>query len=430
MARVPSAPLHFDHKDVLIAIEAEYGVDTGLTFVPVRLWDVSYTPLEADEKELPYVSRFMGNKPAEMFSRRSTLTAKLGLIGHGGAADGIPMWDAFARLAGCARKAIASTPEATIAAATVRGATTVGAFTFTRTHAHSGLVDRVVTLTCATAGDSGVATFTVSSPAAPGAPAVHETDRVMTEGTVFGLADGATITPTEVTTPFAVGDTFAVALTAPGVAYTPLSERTSHASAAVRIILPDPTDGKERVHRMLGARGSLKISGSVNDYPHFEISLTSLFTVPALENETAAVDYSDWPDPIEVSTDNTPVCSLHGHDLVAEQFGVDFGNTAELVERVGRKDVRINDRKSTANLKLEETGLDEFNILAAVSARTAAPLVIQHGVAAGEIVRFEAPRAQLGKPSWSDSKKDLMTDVSMRLLPIDGDDEWRLFVPA
>lgn len=430
MAPIPSAPIHYDHLDLLIATEASYAGPTGaLTFVPCRMWDVQLTPLEADEKELPYLQKFMGQRHADLLMRRTTLTGKVAFVGSAGGAGGIPLWDPLMRACGTARAQVAATPTATIAAAAVAGADADGAFTYTRTTAFAGVTDRVATLTCTTGGGSGVAAFTVAAPAAPGVPAWSQTGVVMTTAEAFPLPDGAEITPDAIGTPFTAGDSFTIALTAPGVAYVPSSDRSAHKSAVLRLIMPDPS-GQDRVHEMLGTRGTIKMAGTVNDYPAFELSLTSFFTLPALD-DPIGVDYGDWPDPVEVSTANTPACSLFGHDLVAESVGWDAGNTAELVERVGRREVRINDRKSTATLKVEETGLEEFDILAAVAARTIGPFVLQHGTTAGNAVRIEAPRAQLGKPSWSESKKDRMADLTLRLLPTAaGDDEWRVFVPA
>lgn len=429
MAVIPSAPIHYEHLDLLMATEASYaGATGGLTFLPCRMWDVQLTPLEAEEKELPYLQKFMGQRHAGMVAKRTTLTGKVAFVGSAGGTDGIPLWDQLMRACGAARTQIAATAPATIAAAATPGAGAVGVWTYTRTTAYAGVTDRVATLTCTTAGGSGVAAFTVAAPAAPGVPAYSQTGVVMTTAAPLALPGGAVVTPDAITTPFQVGDAYTIALTAPGAAYHPSSDRANHKSAVLRLIMPDPS-GQDRVHEMLGTRGTIKLAGTVNDFPAFELSLTSFFTLPALD-DPVDVDYGDWPDPVELSTTNTPVCSLFGHDLVAETVGWDAGNTAELVERLGRREVRVNDRKSTASLKVEEPGLSEFDVLAAVDARTTGAFVLQHGTTAGHIVRIEAPRAQLGKPSWSESKKDRMCDLTMRLLPTAaGDDEWRVFVP-
>lgn len=430
MARIPSSPIHYEHLNLLVATETAYaGAADALTFVPCRMWDVQMTALEAEEKELPYLQKFMGQRHADLLARRTTLTGKVAFVGSSGGTAGVPLWDPLMRACGAARTQVASGAAATIAAAPTAGDGSAGVWSYTRTGAYAGRADRTVTLTCTVGGGSGVAAFTVSAPAVPGAAAWERTGVVLSTAAPLGLPDGAQITPTTVATPFAAGDSYTIALSAPGTAYRPSSDRAGHKSAALRLIMPDP-GGQDRVHEMLGTRGSVKLAGTVNDYPAWEFSLTSFFTAPALE-APVEVDYSAWPDPVEMSTLNTPVCSLFGHELVAEQVAWDAGNSVELVERVGRREVRINDRKSTASLKAEEPGLGEFDVLAAAAARTAGPFVLEHGTGAGTVVRIEAPRAQLGKPAWSESKKDRMCDLPLRLLPTGaGDDEWTVFVPS
>lgn len=427
MPPIPSTPIHFDHRTVLVAVEDDYMVAPMGGYVPLRLWDVNITWMEAEEKELPYVLPYMGNRPSILQALRTKMTAKAALVGC--AAGSTPALDPFLRAGGCTRTVIPATTAATVAATAVPGEDAEGAWTYDRTAAYAGVFDRVVTLTCTTGGGSGVAAFTVSAPAVEYLPAHTEAGQVMTTATPFPLVGGAAVTPTVITTPFEAGDIYTIALTAPGTLYRPSSDRVGHKSLALHILLPDPTadDGDARLHTMVGARVAWKASAQVNDYPYLELDITSMFTLPALAAKVTP-DYAGLPDPLEVNTDNTPIARLLEHDVVLETFGFDAGNTVELVERVGRKAVRINDRASTATMKFEEPGLADFPILQAAHARTSGPLLFQHGRQPGDVVRFAAPMAQLGKPAHSESKKDLMVEVPSRLLPQAGDDEWSLFI--
>lgn len=430
MSRIPSTPMHFDHKTILIASEETYGQDEALSFIACRMWDVQASWLEVEEKELPYVLPHMGNRPAVFLKRRMTLSGKLALVGSGGAVDGIPAIDPFFRACGAVRSTVPPTPEATVgdSATAMNGA--VGRFSHVVTEAYAGVFDRLVTLTCTVAGDSGEAVFTLSTPAVEYLPAVEQAGIIISDGDRLDLIDGAAIVPI-VTQPFVVGDSFTIGLTAAGSRYRPLSDRAAHGSAALHILLPDPSavGGKMRRYAMLGTRGQIKAAGQVDDYPYFEVELTSLFAMPALANGVEP-DFGRWPDPLEISTANTPLCRLFGHDLVCERFGWDAGNDVSLVQRVGRQAVRINDRKSTASLTFEEPGLGEFDLLTAAASHQRGRFLFQHGEAAGEVVRFTAPTVQLGRPAQSESQKDLVTETTMRLLPADGDDEWEWFFSA
>lgn len=424
MSRIPNNPAHADHRDVLLALEADYGVIAGLTYQGLRCWDFNPVWLDADEKELPYVKQHFGANYTDLLAKRSTVTFKCGLVGRGGDVSGLPPWHALALACGMQHTVAAPTASATIAATATAGAGADGVWTYSRTDAYAGLFDRVVTLTCTTGGGSGVAEFTVAAPAVEYLPAYEETGVVMTTAAEFPLPGGASITPTAITTPFDLGDSYTINLTAAGATYRPMSARESMTSAAIRCLMPDP-GGALRAHDLVGCRGSAKLVLNKNDYPYFEVSITSQFTAPAAGPVTT-VDYDGWPDPIEVSTDNTPIIRAYGRDLVADMVDVNIGNEVKLVERVGRKGVRILDRKSAATMKVEDPGLDDWNVIGEAAGRATGAIRWQHGVSPGNTLRFDAPRAQLGKPSFSDSDKDRMADLPFKLLPVSGDDEWTL----
>lgn len=423
---IPSAPMHYDHKTVLIGVEPIYGEPPVGPLNAVRLWDVQASWLEVEEKELPYVLPHMGNRPAVFLKKRMTLSAKVGLTGPG-QAGAIPQQDALLRACGMVRTMVEATAAATIGPDPVAVGAVTGAWTYSRDAAYGGVFDRVVTVTVTKAGASGVAEVSIAAPAVEYLPVHAAHDVVVITGTAIALPGGAEITPT-ITDDLAVGDSWTIALTAAGCTYAPSSDRHGHKSAVLHILLPDPSapSGQQRRYEMVGTRGQIKATGQVDDYPYFEVELTSLFTAPVMAVEVQA-DYSGWTDPVEISTDNTPVCRLFGRDLVVEQFGWDAGNDVSLVQRVGRQAVRINDRKSTASLKFEETGLADWDVLAAAAGRGLGGFVVQHGREPGAVVRLTAPSVQLGKPAQSESQKDLMVDVTLRLLPTSGDDEWSWF---
>lgn len=420
MPPIPTSPIHFDQKTILLGLEAVYGDDTGLTLdgaTALRLHDVTVSFMEVDEKEISYVKPYMGAAPTIFTAKRNKITGKLPLVGAG--TSGIPCWDAVMRICGTARTQIPKTAAATIGAAVKTSGT--GTFTHVPATAYSGPLDRVATLTCTTGGASGAAKFTVSAPATEYLAAYSQANVTMTTGSPFNLPGGAVITPT-VGTAFVAGDVFTVSLSAPRCDYAPSSDRASHKSGAIHFRMADP-GGQQQRFAMLGTRGTIKGTGEVDGFPALEVELTSLWTAPALA-ASVNPDFTAWSDPIEVSTTNTPVCRLFGRDLVVESFGWDAGCAVELITRVGRRAVRINDRKSTASIKAEYTGLSEWNIWTDAEARTRGALEFQHGKNAGEVVRITAPSAQMKAPKLTESKKDTMAEFQLSLLPTVADDEW------
>jgi hypothetical protein len=430
MSPIPSTWMHDDYKDFLVAEEEDYGVVDELIFSGLRGWDFNPVWLEADEKELAYTMQFGGNRDFDLLAKRSTLSFKLPAVGSGGALTGLPPWHPIAR---ACRAQVAATPPtaaATIAAVAVAGAGADGVWTYARTDAYGGLFNRTVTLTCTNAGGSGVAEFTVSAPAAEYLPAYEETGAVMTTAAEFPLPGGASITPAAITTPFELGDSYTIGLTASGAVYRPASAVATHGSCAIRCFMQDPSlpEGDVRVYLMRGCRGTMKLTGAASDYPYFEVTLTSLFTEPA-SAAAVAVDYDEtWMDPVEVSTQNTPIRRVFGHDLIVTQFGVDFGVDAKLVSRVGREGVQALDHKASMTMTAEEPGLAEWNVMADVIARTRGAMTLQHGIVPGNALRLSSSCLRLGKPGRSAHENAVMVDLNGKFVPAAANEDWTLFV--
>lgn len=430
MPPIPSTWMHYDYKDFLVAEEEDYGVVDGLTFGGLRGWDFNPVWLEADEKELAYAMQFGGHRDFDLLAKRSTLSFKLPAVGTGGALTGLPPWHPIARA--CRAQAVATPPtaSATIAASATAGAGAEGVWSYTRTDAYAGLFSRTVTLTCTAAGGDGVAEFTAAAPAVEYLPAYNETGVVMTTGEEFPLPGGASITPSAIATPFTLGDSYTINLTASGTVYRPASAVATHGSCAIRCLMQDPSlpEGNVRVYVMRGCRGTMKLAGASSDYPYFEVTLTSLFTAPAA-GAAVAVDYDGaWVDPIEVSTENTPIRRVFGHDLIITQFGADFGVDAKLVSRVGREGVQALNHKASMSMTAEEPGLAEWNVMADVVARTKGAMTLQHGIAPGNVLRLSSNCLRLGKPGRSVHESAAMVDLTGKFVPSAANEDWSLFV--
>ena len=88
--------------------------------------------------------------------------------------------------------------------------------------------------------------------------------------------------------------------------------------------------------------------------------------------------------------------------------------------------VRVADRVSTAQLTIEAPTLAELDLEALAEARTGGDLILQHGATAGQKILFAAPSWQLAFPTDEESSGDYMLDLSGKLLPVTGDDEWSI----
>lgn len=428
MALLPTSPVHWEHKAVYAALETAFGAGAAAIAATdaVRLWDVTWTPMEGDKKELPYVKPYFGATHSALVNLRSKLSFKVGLTGAGAAAA--PAWDRLVRAAGCSRVQVLPTAAATIAPAPVK-VSGAGAFTFTRTAAYQGVHARTVTLTCTTGGGTGVAAFGVAAPATGSDDAVAAAGQVMTVGQPFALGAGAVVTVDAIGTDFAVGDTFTVALTPAGCTYTPSSDRAAP-SLEVRLMMPDPEDGaKNQMWAMLGGRCTLKASGAADDFPYLECEVTADYAAPVTVPEVTPV-FAAWPDPLLVNTENTPLFRLFGHDLVMTSFGFDAGITIEYVSRVGRRGARKSDAKASLTAKVEAPSIDSVDFFALAQSRATGEFLVQHGPGAGSAVVIRAPRWQLDATKPGEDKKDFVYDLSGAALPLNGDDDWTLFASA
>ena len=208
---------------------------------------------QANKLTRQFLRATFGNRPSKMLGKYGTLDFDVELAGSGTVGTAGPV-GLLLRACGMAETTVAATPAATIASAPTAVATPTGTFTYTRTTAYAGAVARTATLTCTTAGASGVARFTVAAPAIGGIPAYNETGVLMTNATAFALPNGAVI-PSTVGTSFIIGDAYTIALVPAGVEYQPSSDRNNHEKLSLQ------TNFELEQHRFVSGRGTAKFKG-------------------------------------------------------------------------------------------------------------------------------------------------------------------------
>jgi len=202
-----------------------------------------------------------------------------------------------------------------------------GTFTFAKTTGYA-LDDkpRVVTLECTTPGGTGVAAFTVSSPAVGGQAADSSVGVVMTDATAFEIVTGdAEITPT-IVDDFEAGDTYVIHVVPPGYLYEPVSESFDSATFYTYY------DGLR--HIMTGARGTFTMEGSAGNFANFNFDFQGSYADPT---DTAipggAVFESTLPNQVELAN----IFATGGIDgpspeLCAQEFNIDIGNNIVIRE--------------------------------------------------------------------------------------------------
>ncbi len=295
----------------------------------------------------------------------------------------------------------ASSTESIINDVTIPVNSPTGAFTFAKTTAFAGTLPRIVVLQCTNAGGTGVAQFTVFSPAVgPGGSIqaeVNTTGVTMTNSLAFTLAESAQITPT-ITTDFALGDTYVFWLVPPGAHYAPVS--TGFESLTLKVFF----DGI--MQETNGARGTFTVEGAGADYARYNFTFRGDFVdvvdlaLPSSPNYGADI----LPPPVE----NASLFALGGKDfsglapnefnLCAQSFTIDAG--VELADRECINDPNaiageiITGRTPTFGFN-PELELEAFHpFWANLSAAERLVWGVRVGNTPGNVTSFFAPYAQ------------------------------------
>lgn len=180
-------------------------------------------------------------------------------------------------------------------------------------------------------------------------------------------------------------------------------------------------------HKMAGARGTVKNTVDAKGIPKWAFEFTGSF-IPAVDGPMPAVDYSVFQDPIGVNKANTTL-ELDGLAVACSSFSWDIGNTVVKRDLMNVDSVEITDRKSTASVTFENTSVAVKDWIGLARASAVIPLEIKHGQGLTNTVKITAPRAQVGKPTYSDSDGVQMITIPLKLIPSSaGNDEWAIEV--
>lgn len=416
-------PFFFDEMLVLAKAESTYATDptpTGSANA-VQAFNGQITPLEAETRVREFIMPHMGNRPQKLASRRVRCQFGVELSGSGTAGTAPA---AAPLILACAFAETLVSGNATVQASPPTGVDSpTGTFTYTVSAPYAGNHFRTVTLTCTTAGGSGVAEFSVSAPAFglgdAAESAYNQTGVVMTDSMAFALPGTATITPT-IGTSFVLGDEYTIDLGPPRAEYDPVSDRNNHDSVALYYYA-----GGAR-HAVLGARGNMRLEASTTQHPMLMFDFTGLYVRPVAEAVPTPV-YTAWPAAELIGDLNTPLFSLHGHEGVLQSVTLDWARQVQFVDRVGRRAVRINDFTPSGDVVFEAPALATKNFFASAEDAATGQMRLVHGLASGALCELLVARAEIGQVGYSNDQEDRMLNVPYRPLPSDaGDDDSQL----
>lgn len=200
------------------------------------------------------------------------------------------------------------------------------------------------------------------------------------------------------------------------VQYTPVSD------AIESVTLYANADGV--LHKMTGARGTVSFELGNNKRPVMKFAFTGVFNTIA-DAAAPAVTLTGWKKPLAVTRANTPTFTVHGYAARMEDFTLDVANQVEPRSLVGgTEEVLITDRKPAGKIQIEAVKVADKDWWTSILAVTTGAVAFEHGLVAGNKVRFDMPAVQLIKPAYSDSQGVLMLSADLRVVPgASGNDE-------
>lgn len=156
----------------------------------------------------------------------------------------------------------------------------------------------------------------------------------------------------------------------------------------------------KKLHKITGARGSLKFMAKKRQYPYFEFTFMGLYNaVTATTMPTPTLTAFQKPVPFRAATVS---CSLIGQTVGLHEIDVDFGQQVQFYEHSEEESIVIEDREGRATAAFELPEIGTYDFYGAAAAATTGALSYVHGTVAGNIVTIEAPSIQLKDPKDED----------------------------
>jgi hypothetical protein len=179
-------------------------------------------------------------------------------------------------------------------------------------------------------------------------------------------------------------------------------------------------------HVLLGARGNVAMELSPNRIPRFRFTFMGL---DGTISDTAlpTVDVTAFQKPLSVS-DSVTDFSLHGIAAPMQSCSLDLGNTVSPELLVNLEEIYFEDRQSSGQCVLDAQTLATVDWFGRAKNRTRGVLAIEHGTVAGNIVAFDAPSVEIGRPTQGETKGKITYTLPIMLVPVDGNDELTITV--
>lgn len=202
-------------------------------------------------------------------------------------------------------------------------------------------------------------------------------------------------------------------------------------NAGVDVQYAPVSDGEESIsiyyihdgvrHVALGARCNMSVEFAPERIPRFRFTVMGLLGT-ITDQALPVVDLSGFQTPVAVSSANTTL-TLHGVNPVAESMSIDLGQQIEPRFLIGEERILLTDRNTNGTAVVEALPLGTIDWFAIARARTQAAMQLVQGTTPGNIVQFDAPAVEIGRPSQGQTQNIINYSLPLSFVPSAGNDE-------
>lgn len=179
--------------------------------------------------------------------------------------------------------------------------------------------------------------------------------------------------------------------------------------------------------KLLSAKGSASLEFANKALPKLKFSFLGLHGGIA-DAAAPAVTLTAFKQPLQFTCDHVASFSVLGYAAQVENLSLDIANQLQYVTRPPSTErIEITERKPTGSVVIEMPTIAQKDFFVAARNAATGSLALVHGKTAGSIVEIAA-NVGVGTPDIGESNGEATLSLPLTLLPITGNDEFKLIV--
>ena len=176
--------------------------------------------------------------------------------------------------------------------------------------------------------------------------------------------------------------------------------------------------------KTVGWRGSLGLDLSPANVPSFSFDGQGLYMAHT-DTANPSASFTAFKTPVPVEKANSLISTFNGLAIELVALNCNFGQEVIYRNYPNLETVNITGRKSTATLEFMKKSIASINPPALMKAQTLVPLIVEHGITAGNIIRLDALQCQITAVAEGVADKEETWQLTLSLTPTGaGDDDY------